>query len=163
MYTCVPIDVNTYVCSLQPFYGAARLAFGQNPEVLPTTSTTATSTSTSTTTSTTTTTTTQATVQATSAGKDTNAPESDTLPLDVESVAANGQESGQTNPTEKFTEQIKPTAQRRSVPLKPQQVLMMKRCSLHTLTHTDLHNCVTYNANGYKHSPARKSLESVAF
>ncbi|XP_014090622.3 uncharacterized protein [Bactrocera oleae] len=119
--------------AIKPFYGAARLAFGQNPEVLPTTSTTATSTSTSTTTSTTTTTTTQATVQATSAGKDTNAPESDTLPLDVESVAANGQESGQTNPTEKFTEQIKPTAQRRSVPLKPQQTVetLLKRHNGH--------------------------------
>uniref|UniRef100_A0A0K8W5U2 Uncharacterized protein n=1 Tax=Bactrocera latifrons TaxID=174628 RepID=A0A0K8W5U2_BACLA len=115
--------------AIKPFYGAARLAFGQNPEVLPTTSTTATSTSTSTTTSTTTTTTTQATVPATSAGKDTNAPESDTLPLDVANVAANGQETAQTSPTEKLIEQMKPIAQRRSVPLKPQQTVetLLKR------------------------------------
>lgn len=125
------------MCSIQPFYGAARLAFGQNPEVLPTTSTTAASTSTSTTMSTTTTTT-QTSIQVNRAGKDTNAPETDTLQLGIESVASNGQESVQTNPTEKLTEQIKSTAQRRSVPLKPQQVLIMKRCSFHILTHTHI-------------------------
>ncbi|XP_028895849.2 uncharacterized protein LOC105211939 isoform X2 [Zeugodacus cucurbitae] len=113
--------------AIKPFYGAARLAFGQNPEVLPTTSTAATSTST--TTSTTTTTTTPAIVQANNAGKDANAPETDTLPLDVKSVGTNGQESTQMNPIEKLAEQIKPAAQRRSVPLKPQQTVetLLKR------------------------------------
>ncbi|XP_004530015.1 uncharacterized protein DDB_G0280205 [Ceratitis capitata] len=126
--------------AIKPFYGAARLAFGQNPEVLPTTTTTTTTkastavTSTSTTSvmpiTTTTTTTTisntntqSASVQSAGAGKDTNVGESDILPLDVETVITNGQESTPTNPSDKLIEQIKSTAQRRSVPIKPQQTV----------------------------------------
>ncbi|XP_053945355.1 uncharacterized protein LOC128854919 isoform X1 [Anastrepha ludens] len=111
--------------AIKPFYGAARLAFGQNPEVLPTTTTTstkmttsATSTSTSTTT---TTTTTEAPIQSNSDGKSTTAVESDTLPVDVETVGLNGKEIMGTNPSAKLTEQIKSTAQRRSVTLMPPQ------------------------------------------
>ncbi|XP_036323725.1 uncharacterized protein LOC118737378 [Rhagoletis pomonella] len=119
--------------AIKPFYGAARLAFGQNPEVLPTTTAKAststkttmsgisTSTSTMTATTTTTSTTPQAPIQSNSDEKLITAGESDTLPLDVETVNSNRQEITGTIPADKLPDQIKSTAQRRSVTLMPPQ------------------------------------------
>ncbi|XP_067616924.1 uncharacterized protein [Eurosta solidaginis] len=117
--------------AIKPFYGAARLAFGQNPEVLPTTTTTTVAKATSsasptTSAATTTTASSPSSVLNNNDGKDAIVGETAALALDVETNSSgsnNGQEFARTNPLDKITEQIKSAAKRRSVSSMPQQTV----------------------------------------